>query len=88
VILARRQQAITYAQRFGVSEQSLGLGIIRRLIRGFSVLPNLFLIGRDLIFKLSGILPRTRKRICLAIETFVTMATDAASHVEKIASLV
>src|SRR6266850_496845 len=88
LILARRQQAVTDAHRLGVSEQSLGLGIIRRLIRGFGVLTNLFLVGRDLIFDLGGILPRTRKRVCLSIETFITMATDAASYVEKIASLV
>ena len=62
LILARRQQTVTDAQRLGVSEESLGLRIIRCLIGGFGVLPNLFLIGRDLIFELGGILPRTRKR--------------------------
>src|ERR671927_73988 len=52
----------------------------------FCVCACLFVVSFDLIFELSDLLTRCSQRICLAIESFVTMTTHTATLHEEIAA--
>src|SRR5215813_10579598 len=78
---AGRQLAILHAQRFGVSQQWLGIAGVGTGIRVESRLP---LIRSDLLLQLRNLLARVGQRVGFAIESFHAMTADTATLVEQI----